>query len=552
MSLPTISVAMRRGHLLALIFLFVARVSANAAEPADAQIKSALADIQKFEAQFAGNSSPNPATVNRTLKLLALTRERLDGSPNRDHASWIETDARLKTLVSRLQSFLAPAPASAPTADPAVAPPPQATSTNLAAPQMISQDRVRIQKLVRDVASAADTLARNGAKPFQGAEYVQEQVRVLEIFKASLAAYSDFSADADVIEAGAAIARFEQMIADGRAQAGASAAALGDVQARLRALDRQRQGAPAPPPAPDDAAAIAQWLAAVSATRQTAAAALEQLAAIRASAFLPIQPGTVGEGAPYDMQDVDRLEWAYRGNLTDADHAVAQWGENLDAQVTQLATVLDFVERLDPANESDQANAFLGAGAAANQRERLEAAQRLVTAAMAFDQQLGREQLTTHQQMHARVERTRADYETKHAQARALVRVPQAASTDQTLVAIARETLKNPSYGVGAIRRLVISADKVHHEKKTSETEFNKVEVGMGGTLTLSGTQTTYLYAWDQFQVATVEPVGAEFFIFYHTLKRFTSGAPTTPIDRWILAERMQGCEIPAANIDRD
>jgi hypothetical protein len=52
--------------------------------------------------------------------------------------------------------------------------------------------------------------------------------------------------------------------------------------------------------------------------------------------------------------------------------------------------------------------------------------------------------------------------------------------------------------------------------------------------------------------VATAEEVGGSYFIFYNTLKYYTSGSATTPLNRWILSGRIQGSEIPEANIDRD
>ena len=76
----------------------------NRSEPADAQIKGALYDIDKYEKQFAGQNPVNAVTVNRTLKLLRLTRQRLDSSPNQGDASWLDADSRLKALVARLES----------------------------------------------------------------------------------------------------------------------------------------------------------------------------------------------------------------------------------------------------------------------------------------------------------------------------------------------------------------------------------------------------------------------------------------------------------------
>ena len=38
--------------------------------PADQQIKNTMADIARYEKQFAGKSSVNPSNIKQTLKLL--------------------------------------------------------------------------------------------------------------------------------------------------------------------------------------------------------------------------------------------------------------------------------------------------------------------------------------------------------------------------------------------------------------------------------------------------------------------------------------------------
>jgi hypothetical protein len=152
----------------------------------------------------------------------------------------------------------------------------------------------------------------------------------------------------------------------------------------------------------------------------------------------------------------------------------------------------------------------------------------------------------------AQVQATAADYAAKRATALEVVRMPEAASDDPALVEIAQAALANPDYEIGPIARLVVNADRRSHEMETSDIEIDRLEVGLGGSLTATGTQTTYRYAWEQFQVATAEPVGARHYIFYNTLKYFTSGAPTTPLERWILAERIQTVEIPEAKIPLD
>ena len=98
-----------------------------------------------------------------------------------------------------------------------------------------------------------------------------------------------------------------------------------------------------------------------------------------------------------------------------------------------------------------------------------------------------------------------------------MVRMPKAATKDSKLMKIAKETLASYDY-VGNIERMVINSDKVTRSEETSEIDFDDADVSLSGTITLSGTKTTYFYEWEQFQVATAEPVGNKYFIFYNTL----------------------------------
>ncbi len=146
------------------------------------------------------------------------------------------------------------------------------------------------------------------------------------------------------------------------------------------------------------------------------------------------------------------------------------------------------------------------------------------------------------------IEAVTALYEANYQKARRLVRMPEAATDDPELVDIARKTLANYDY-VGDIKRLVVNTKKVHRSKETSEDEYDDVDVSLSGTVTLTGTRTTYSYEWDEFQVATAEPVEDAHYIFYTTLKYFTKGDSTTPLNKWIVSARLQSCEIPEENI---
>jgi hypothetical protein len=113
---------MLRALALALLMtVWVAAMPAEAqVEPADSIIKAALQDLDRFEKQAEGLTSSRKARAQRILNLLELVEQRLDGSANKEHASWIAASSRLQALKARLTALAEGKPA------PATAPPPQA------------------------------------------------------------------------------------------------------------------------------------------------------------------------------------------------------------------------------------------------------------------------------------------------------------------------------------------------------------------------------------------------------------------------------------------
>lgn len=545
--------------LLHGLYLLLA-ISASAVEPADARIKAALYDIDRYEKQFAGKTSERATVVRRVLKLLTISRGKLDASPNKSHPSWHEADNRYNILVAHLQSLLNPGGsaggATAPphTTQPTTAKPAVPKPNTRQPAQMISQQRARVKKLYRDINSAVNTLDQGGVKPFQDQTYVKKFTDAADRYQQSLNKYEAFASDLDVQTAAAALQKMRNMLQFGNDQATKTLAKLGDVQGQLRTIyDHLRSTQPPPlPQAPYDDNAIPKWIAAASTLRRDSLQHLKKVQILKQEAYLPLSRGPVEQGAAFDMQNVDSMIHGLQGDVKKIDSTLKQLSDNLNVQVQHVADSLTWYDKLDPANQKDQSNAFLAEGAEAEAHKTLAEKLQLVRAAIAFDQRLQRKTLAERQALYQRIEKTRADYDAKRAQALQLVRMPKAESTDPKLLHIAKETLAKPKYEVGKIVRLVINAKLAHREKESSEVEFNKVDVSITGNVKLSGTQTTTRYEWDQYQVATAEPVGDKYYIFYNTLKYFTAGATTTPLNRWLLSGRIQGSEIPLNNINKN
>ena len=528
-----------------------------AIEPVDTQINAAMDDMTRIEAQFSKKTTTPDSAVYRALKLLQLTRERLDTSNNQSHESWRLADSRLNNLVNTLQSKLmkkAQATSSAPVLDPPKNSPLPTTSIEHSPPTqgaMISQDRARIKKLTRDIVSATETLDQGGPKPFQDSEYVKQYLAAAARFHQSLQGYSGFAQDSDVQQATAELQKFDGMIRFGKDQASVALEELGDVQARLTDLQVKiySRRPPPTPGIPYTGQDMTQWIAQAKVVRTAAISDFRQLKVIQEKAWLPATRGTLEEGAAFDSQDVSRLMNTLQQDVRSIDDTLKQLEANVQVQVEATQDTLKWFRNLDPTNQQSLENDFLGKGREAESIERLDRELHIVEAGIALDTLLKRETLAQRQTLRDAIIQAKTRYRTQRAEALQSVRMPKAASTNAELLRIAQETLAKPKYEIGNILKLVINSDKVAREKETSEIEIDEVDVRLSGDLTLSGTKTTTHYEWEQFQVATAEPADDAVYIFYHTLKYFTAGASTTPLNRWVLSQRIQGSEIPKANL---
>jgi hypothetical protein len=118
----------RLAAIVIALFVIAEAVPLAAAEPADSAIKGALYDIERAEGEVRGLTPSRAANIKRLTRTMAMTRERLEGSTNQDHPSYIEAEERLSRLERALADLAAgkmPGEEPAPTAaeeTPAVVP----------------------------------------------------------------------------------------------------------------------------------------------------------------------------------------------------------------------------------------------------------------------------------------------------------------------------------------------------------------------------------------------------------------------------------------------
>ncbi|MDP6709174.1 MAG: hypothetical protein QF893_22770 [Alphaproteobacteria bacterium] len=176
---------------------------AQATAPADNAIKAAIADIARFEKQ-AATMRPGASGAKRTLKLLGLTEQRLNGSANKSHPSWVETNQRLQTLKQRLTDLAAgkrPGAAPAAASQPAPVKPAAPVGGAPSDPKL-----AQAMSEIRRIGAAVDQMAP-GDKA-KGRQHIGELNKVA----ASLKAYPDQKSP-DWIKAAKAYNALNQKIA---------------------------------------------------------------------------------------------------------------------------------------------------------------------------------------------------------------------------------------------------------------------------------------------------------------------------------------------------
>jgi hypothetical protein len=413
---------------------------------------------------------------------------------------------------------------------------------------LVSGERVRVQRLTRDIESARQTLDQGGVAPFQDPAYVEKWRERQARFRAALAKYPQVE-DPDVRAAAEKLAEFEAMLEFGIRQGAKQVGELGDVQSTLAGIEAELRQHRAPQwlAAPFDDAEAARWVAVAARAKQVALAAQERLQTIAASAHLPLNPGTVQSGAPYDRHDLDRLIRFAADTVAKVDAAVQETLANLKTGFEAQNSELDYYRGLDPAKPADRMNAFLAEGAQASVYGALDRALAFANSVAAYQRAFGREPVAAVQGRIDEIRGLRERYAAQRSEALGASRLPEPSSTDAELVAIAERILAEPRYAFGRHGPVVLTTPGiVDREKQVSRAEIKDVDVSLSGTVTLSGTETTWIYRWQEFKFVTPlqDTDSGDWYLWWITAKRFSSGADSTPIGTWVSGAATKGDQI--------
>jgi hypothetical protein len=329
--------------------------------------------------------------------------------------------------------------------------------------------------------------------------------------------------------------------------------AQNDVQARLAAIEAGLHGQPAPQwlPAPftDEEARV--WVAHAAKAKRDAQQAVAQLQQIGAEAELPLTRGTVQQGAPYDRQDLGRLQRLAESTIRRIDEAVQETQAHLLARFEGQHRELDYYRNLDPANQHHRMNAFLKAGAVEDVFAEFDRQQAFTQSVAAWQRAFGQQPGESTLARLAEINSLRQRYADNRRDLIGDSRLPEAASTDEQRLSVAREILSNRAYGFGRFGPVVLTTpDIVDREREVSRAEIREFDVSLSGEVTLSGTQTTWAYRWQEFRFATPiqDADSGDWHVWWITARNYSSGWDKTPIGRWVSGTAVRGELIPEEN----
>ena len=528
----------------------------SAAEPIDNVVKNAVIDIERYEAQAVELNADRKSQVRRMMKLVDMSHQRLQESTNQTDASWQEVNERYLVLKARLDGLFSgegdPTPkgsdSSASNQDDDATP--LETQPVADVPELVSGQRVRVKKTTRDMNAFTQSLVTTGPSLMQDPEQVARYAKRMGQFKEAVQRYPQLT-DPDVQAMRSAYQRLVQALDTEYKRAQAQRKQIGDVQQRLTAIETNSRTYAAPDvlQVPFTQEQAAAWVKAAGATQQVAKHALEQLKPIAELAYLPNNPGVVQDGAPYDANDVDRLTRNAAAMLEDVTthyNAISQGLQNSLAQITN-----DALSRWQEDPDSDQRWLFIAEGkqqeAFAVYDEGLAAAQ----SALYFAQAMGTDPEPA-TEIIAQLNQAKRTFLEKKQIALATSRMPSPQSQDAKMLAIAAEIIGIPRYEFGESGSVVLTTEAiVERESKESEIKFDGAKV-MGGDVTLTGTETTWTYRWQEFKFAV--PLHDKdtdlWYIWWITAKNYSSGANSTPLNQWISGSAKKGNQILAENIE--
>jgi len=523
----------------------------QSAQPADSVIKNAELDIARYEKQAEGLTASRKNNIKRIQKLMKLSMNRLAGSSNKDHPSWVEVNRRYQVLDEQLNNLLTDKPVAAQQT--------QTVESNQAstisqsgqtsAPALVSGQRVRVKKLARDIDSVANGIKTQGPSALQDPGRVASLKKLYDQFKQALARYPQVD-DPDVKTAQSSFKSLQVKLNAEFERAKSQLKILGDVQKRLAEIAARQHQYPAPAALsiPFNEAAAKQWVEASSNARTVSEHDHKQLTEIQPLAWLPNNPGTPQTGASYDANDVKRLKENSVNNFNRVQRTYQQMNEIFKQRIQAVYDQLNTRWKQDP--NGDKSWIFTSESSMQEAYEFFRQSSRIADSYVFLESALKRDVQFGIEAKNA-IKDARNAFDQNRLDAIDSARLPEAKSTDSNRITIAQQILDNPKYKFGEYGPIVLTTEAiVEREKQSSEIEIDDAEFTSSGDLKLSGTETTWSYRWQEFKFAV--PLKSDdqktWHVWWIVAKNFSSGGDNTPLNRWISGRATQGNPILKKN----
>ncbi len=496
---------------------------AGAARAQDPLTKQALGRIEQYEKLEPSLKEGDTQAASLYLNALAWAGKRLNAVANKNEPTWKDAEARYKALWAKID----------------------AKGTATAAPTSAGYDHGALTQLDKEIANAHANLRMLSAKHLADESRSRGFRDQIAEFEARLEKFPPSDENMEIVTAN--LASLEKLFEAGMSQLAQGESRKAGAESGLAALGAKYESRNKPENLshPFDEQQVRAWAAEMRRWREVE---LPQDVA-----WLD----DVRENPVVDQQKVNSLRsWltgSWRWRLDDVEKLVR---ERVASDVEVAVGHARFVLETDAGDENHVLGRILGKGAFDENMRLLRDGQHAVAIARVYDDAMGSPAVMgptitdsnapppaqpDRDAQATKIERAIAHLNKLAVKALDAVRMPQAASTDPELLAIAAETLAKPDYGVGERRRLVINQDKTRKMRR-------EAWIRPGAAY---ATLSYYEYVWDEFQVTTAETVGDQIWLYSNLLKRFESGDPTSPIGRWVLSRRFELTPIRPENVDR-
>ena len=437
--------------------------------------------------------------ANQFAKLIDNFRTSLSRAPESNDAVLTEAQAVLSALEAEFAAAKVGTPA--PTSEPAPAatttttartaaptPTPAAPASNVR--PLVSGERVRVKKMIRDMTNVLGSITTEGPSLYQDPLEYNAAVKRFGQFTDALKKYPQ-AEDPDVKAARDTYLKLRASLQAELTRGKEQYDILGDVPANLRALQNRDKEYPIPAPLspPFDEAQVKVWLAASRIAREAAKKDYKYITDIQPIAYLP-EFTKSGRKAEFGAKDLPRL-----AKLTENRYDKANNGYGLIKQKIKSALrELDQQVQTPTARTTKQEQMRHYAAFA----DMIPVAESAVTLERVIGRPTDEAEATV-----AAVKARREAYDATFEDAIDAVRMPKAVSSDAERLAIAKDILERPRYEFGEHGPILLNTSEIlEKERKESEIEIDDVEV-YGGEIRMSGTKETTVWKWREFQFAT-------------------------------------------------